>query len=611
MKGLQIVKDTVANLSSNPGVYRMLNASGDALYVGKAKNLKKRVIYYTKIEKLPKRHQRMVSETTSMEIIETHTELEALLLESNLIKKLKPKYNILLKDNKSFAYIIIDNTSLFPRIKKYRGVKNSGNKYFGPFASADSVDKTLTILQKVFFLRSCEDNEFQNRSRPCLLYQIKRCSAPCVGQISELKYKEFVNEATEFLKDGNNKINKILSSKMEKASKNMEYEVAANYRDRIISLSSIQSNQGINISFEEDIDVIAISQLAEQTCIQVFFFRNGQNFGNRAFFPDETKEIHKSKIMEAFIKQFYHLNKAPKNILVNELPNDHSLIEKALSRQSKNKLKIIQPKKGEKRNILEYAIRNSENALKRRLANRTSQKAIFKRLADEFLLPKVPKRIEAYDNSHIAGTEMIGVMIVATENGFEKKAYRKYNIRESINAGDDYAAMRELIRRRFVRELKENPNKENGTWPQLLIIDGGAGQLAATNKILSDLGICNIGVIAISKGKNRNLGDEKIHQIGKKSFKFKNTDPLLYFLQRLRDEAHRFAITSHRTKRSKSLFKSELDLVPGIGAKRKKCLLNNFGSTKNIKDAAIEDLINVEGISKSLAIKIYNFFHSE
>ena len=609
MKGLQVVKDTVLNLSSNPGVYRMLNSLGDALYVGKAKNLKKRVVYYTKIGKLPKRHQRMVSETTSMEIIETHTELEALLLESNLIKKFKPKYNILLKDNKSFAYIVIENTSTFPRIKKYRGVKNSKNKYFGPFASADSVDKTVTILQKVFYLRSCEDNEFQNRSRPCLLHQIKRCSAPCVGKITEGNYKEFVNEAINFLKDGSKKINKVLSDKMEKASKEMKYEAAANYRDRIISLSSIQSNQDINISIEEDIDVIAITQLAEKTCIQVFFFRCGQNFGNRAFFPNETKEIHPTKIMEAFLKQFYHINEAPKSIFVNKLPDDYSLIGRALSKKNNKQVNIIQPKKGEKKNILEHAIRNSENALKRRLANRASQKAIFKRLAEEFHLCKVPKRIEAYDNSHTSGNAMIGVMVVATESGFEKKAYRKYNIRESIDTGDDYAAMREVIRRRFEREIKENPNRDSITWPELLIIDGGLGQLEATNNILSRLGIVNVGVIAISKGKNRNLGDEKIHQFGRQSRKFDKTDPILYFLQRLRDEAHRFAVTSHRIKRSKNLFKSELDLVPGIGTKRKKSLLNNFGSIKNIKDAAVEDLLHVEGINKSLAIKIYNFFH--
>ena len=609
MKGLQVVKDTVLNLSSNPGVYRMLNSLGDALYVGKAKNLKKRVVYYTKIRKLPKRHQRMVSETTSMEIIETHTELEALLLESNLIKKLKPKYNILLKDNKSFAYIVIDNTSTFPRIKKYRGVKNSKNKYFGPFASADSVDKTLTILQKVFYLRSCEDNEFQNRSRPCLLHQIKRCSAPCVGKITEGNYKEFVNEAINFLKDGNKKINKVLSDKMEKASKEMKYEAAASYRDRIISLSSIQSNQDINISIEEDIDVIAITQLAEQTCIQVFFFRSGQNFGNRAFFPNETKEIHPTKIIEAFLKQFYHINEAPKSILVNKLPDDYSLIGRALSKKNNKQVNIIQPKKGEKKNILEHAIRNSENALKRRLANRASQKAIFKRLSEEFHLCKVPKRIEAYDNSHTSGNAMIGVMVVATESGFDKKAYRKYNIRESAGTGDDYAAMREVIRRRFEREIKENPNRDSISWPELLIIDGGLGQLEATNNILSRLGIVDVGVIAISKGKNRNLGDEKIHQFGRQARKFDKTDPILYFLQRLRDEAHRFAVTSHRIKRSKNLFKSELDLVPGIGTKRKKSLLNNFGSIKNIKDAAIEDLLHVDGINKSLAIKIYNFFH--
>ena len=604
VNGLYVIENKQKTLPRLPGVYRMLNTKGDALYVGKARNLKARVSYYTKIDHLPKRLQKMVIETDTLEIITTHTEAEALLLESNLIKQLKPRYNILLKDDKSFPYIAITTEHAFPRVLKERR-KKSTNEYFGPFASTGAVNESLTTLQKIFLLRSCSDSVFNNRSRPCLLYQIKRCSAPCVDKVSQVEYNQSIKQTRAFLTGDSSEIQRDLSEKMEEASKNLEYEVAANYRDRIRALTNIQGRQTINFGSNQNIDVIGLALINGESCIQVFFIRNGQNYGNKAYFPLHEKETTSNSIMSAFLGQFYDSITIPKNIILSHNPSNLALITEALSLKLEKKVVISVPTRGAKLDLVTHAIRNAEQELKTRIAKNTSQLILLRKLQDLFNLVNTPNRIEVYDNSHISGDNMVGCMIVAGRNGFEKNNYRIFKIKsQTLNPGDDYGAMKEVITRRFT-----GSTKNNGILPDLLIIDGGKGQLNTVNAVLKNIGLQDVAVVSMAKGDKRNAGNETLYREGHEPFTLKLKDPILYFLQRLRDEAHRFAIASHRNQRSKRLRKSGLDKITGIGAKRKKALLHHFGSLKAISDAGSKDLADAVGIDAEKKKKIYDEFH--
>ena len=608
--GLSVIRDALPTLPGHPGVYRMINSKGDVLYVGKAKNIKKRVTAYTRIERMPIRLQKMVMETAQMEVVTTHTEAEALLLESNLIKQLKPYYNILLKDDKSFAYIKVTRDHPFPRIVKYRGARKQPHEYFGPFASAGAVNRTLTTLQKIFLLRSCSDSIFANRSRPCLLYQIKRCCAPCVDKISEEHYNALIGQAHDFLKGNSSEIQEDLSQRMESASANLEYELAAAYRDRIKALTAVQSHQDINLDTLDDTDVIALHRAGGQSCIQTFFFRGGQNFGNRAYFPSHSADDQDGAIMEAFIGQFYDTTAAPGSILVSHAPPNGDLLSEALSIRAEHRVAIATPQRGDKRKLIDHAALNAREALGRRLLESSAQRKLLDGLAEVFDLPATPDRVEVYDNSHTSGTNMVGAMIVSGPAGLEKNAYRKFNIKSAdLSPGDDYGAMREVLNRRFARAQKEDPDREQGHWPDLVFLDGGQGQLSAAHQTLAELGIDDVPLVAISKGPDRNAGREQFHVLDRSPFMLPPSHPVIYFLQRLRDEAHRFAISSHRAKRSKSIVQSELDQVPGIGARRKKALLHRFGSAKAVSQAGVEDLTAVDGISAGLAKRIYDHFH--
>lgn len=608
--GVQIISDALKTLPTRPGVYRMLNAKDEALYVGKAKNLKKRVTSYTRIERLPIRLQRMVNATQQLEVITTHTEAEALLLESNLIKQLKPRYNILLRDDKSFAYIKITGDHPYPRILKHRGSRKPPHQYFGPFASAGAVNRSLTTLQKVFLLRSCSDSVFSNRSRPCLLHQIKRCCAPCVEKVSEHEYSELIRQSRDFLKGDSRKIQDALSLQMEHASADLDFETAAIYRDRIRALTSVQSHQDINLPSEEDTDVIGLYREGGQSCIQIFFIRGGQNFGNRAYYPSHASDDSDGAIIEAFLAQFYDNTTAPKHILVSHLPPNRSIVADALGIRADRKVGIQVPQRGSKRKVIEHAVLNAREALGRRVAESSAQRKLLDGLADVLDLPSPPNRVEVYDNSHISGTNMVGAMIVSGPNGFEKGAYRKFNIKTvDLAPGDDYGAMKEVLSRRFARAQKQDPDRDQGHWPDLVLIDGGRGQLSAVQQTLEDLGIDDVPVVAISKGPDRNAGREQFHRTGKTTFTLAPSHPVLYFLQRLRDEAHRFAISAHRSRRSKSVTKSELDDISGVGAQRKKALLHHFGSAKAVSESGIDDLSAVAGISVGLAKRLYDHFH--
>ncbi len=609
-KGLKVITEALATLPGRPGVYRMQNASGDVLYVGKAKNIKKRVTSYTRIDRMPIRLQRMVTETAHVEVITTHTEAEALLLESNLVKQLKPHYNILLKDDKSFAYIKVTRNHPYPRILKHRGARKPPHEYFGPFASAGAVNRTLTTLQKIFLLRSCTDNVFKNRSRPCLLYQIKRCCAPCVDKIDEESYDQLIRQAHDFLKGDSSEIQQDLSRRMEAASADLEYEKAAGLRDRIRALTTVQGHQDINLQTVDNTDVIALHRIGGQSCIQIFFFRGGQNFGNRAYFPSHSADDDNGAIIEAFIGQFYDSTAAPKSIFVNHAPPNEGVLAEALAIRSGHRVAIHTPHRGDKRKLIDHAAMNAKEALGRRLSESAAQRKLLEGVADVVDLPTTPERIEIYDNSHISGSHMVGAMIVSGAAGFEKNAYRKFNIKTAdLAPGDDYGAMREVMTRRFSRAQKEDPDRESNTWPDLVILDGGKGQLSAAQQILADLGIEDIPIVAISKGPDRNAGREQFHMPDRSPFMLPPSHPVLYFLQRLRDEAHRFAVSTHRAKRSKSISRSELDQVPGIGSSRKRALLHRFGSAKAVSQAGIEDLSAVEGISSGLAKRIYDYFH--
>lgn len=613
-KGRQVIENFVRSLPDSPGVYRMIDEHDNILYVGKAKSLKKRVISYTRIVNLPNRLQLMVANTARMEITKTPTEGEALLLEANLIKKLKPRYNILLRDDKSFPYILLPEDHDFPQLVKHRGKKARKGAYFGPFASAGAVNRTLNILQRVFMIRNCSDAVFNQRTRPCLQYHIKRCTAPCVGYTNKDDYEAQIKDARDFLSGKSRDVQERFSRAMQKASAKMEYEKAAQYRDRLRALTTINMNQDVHLQGLQDGDIIALHRENNQCCVQVFFFRGGANFGNRPYFPRHSADDDEADILNAFIAQFYVHKPIPSQILLSHDVTDKPVLAQALSDQSQHKVTITVPKRGERRRVIDMAITNAKDALKRHLADKANDARNLEQVKDMFDLDEPPKRIEIYDNSHISGTNMVGAMVVAGPDGLQKNSYRKFNIKNTAQS-DDYGMMREVIERRFKRALgtergKCGPGTEQ--WPDLLLIDGGLGQFNAVREVLEDLGIFDdVTVVAIAKGEDRNAGRETFHMRDKPAFQRPLNDPALYYLQRLRDEAHRFAIGTHRAKRQKSMTGSPLDGIAGIGGTRKRELLNHFGSAKAVSQAGINDLEQVNGISRAMAEKIYNHFHEE
>ncbi len=608
-RGAGVIEAALPTLPLSPGVYRMLAASGDALYVGKARSLKKRVASYIQVARLPERLRRMVSETTSLEVVTTHTEAEALLLEANLIKRLKPRFNIVLRDDKSYPWLMLTEDHAFPRISKHRGAQDPKATYWGPFASAWAVNQTVTAMERLFLLRSCADTVFNARTRPCLLHQIKRCSAPCVGRISTEEYAKLVAQAKGFLSGKGASVQRELSAEMQAASENLEFERAAALRDRIRGLTHVQSSGVINPASLEDADVIALWQSAGQSCVQVFFIRGGRNNGNRAHFPTHSKSEEPGEVLSAFIAQFYDDKPPPPLILTNHAIEEMALVGEALSLKAGRRVELAVPQRGEKRAVVLHAETNAREALERKLAEATGQAKLLEGVAQLFGLAAPPERIETYDNSHIMGTNAYGVMVVAGPDGFRKNAYRKYGIRGPIAPGDDFAMMREVLERRFGRALKEADGAPPGDWPDLVLIDGGAGQFSAARAVLDDLGVNDVKLVAIAKGPDRDAGREWFHTGDAAPFQLPPRDPVLYYLQRLRDEAHRFAIGTHRAGRSKALVKSELDEIPGIGAVRKKALLHHFGSARGVKQAGLEDLQAAPGISREIARKVYAHFH--
>jgi excinuclease ABC subunit C len=630
--GPAIIRDFVKRLPGKPGVYRMLDARSEVLYVGKARNLKKRVQSYTKLGGHTNRIARMISLTVDMEFITTKSEVEALLLETNMIKKMKPRFNVLMRDDKSFPFILMRRDHDYPQVQKHRGARSIKGDYFGPFASAGSVNRTLNTLQRAFLLRTCSDSVFESRSRPCLLHQIKRCSAPCTGEISKQDYEALVNDASTFLHGKDTNLKEGLSVRMEKAAADLDFEHAATFRDRIAALSHIHLQQGINPATVNNADVIAAWQESGQTCIQVFFYRGGSNWGNRAYFPRHEKSFETEDVLEAFVAQFYDNKIAAKNVILSHKLANADLLAEALTLRAKHKISILTPQKGEKRRLVEQALTNAEEALGRRMAESASQRRLLEGVADTFNLDAPPWRIEVYDNSHIQGTNALGGMIVAGPEGFLKNQYRKFNIKNKDTApGDDYAMMREVLTRRFARLLKETEPRaasepdasaettdtlstdtgKTAAWPDLVLIDGGKGQLSVVEQVFVELGIDNVPLVCISKGPDRDAGLEKFHMPGRAPFMIDPGSPVLYYLQRLRDEAHRFAIGSHRARRKKAMGASPLDGISGVGGKRKRALLNHFGSARAVSNAALADLEAVDGISKSIAQRIYDFFREE
>jgi excinuclease ABC subunit C len=611
--GAAVIEACLPTLPAAPGVYRMLDRAGDVLYVGKARNLKRRVAAYASPGRLGPRLHRMVSDTATLEVVTTHTEAEALLLESNLIKRLRPHYNILLRDDKSFSCILVSGDHPFARVLKHRGAQSRKGDYFGPFASTWAVNRTLAALQRAFLLRSCSDAVFTARTRPCLLYQIKRCSAPCVGRIDESDYRRLVDEARSFLKGGSQRIQQQLAERMLAASEALDFEEAAKCRDRIRALTAVQSHQDINLAGIGDADVIAIEQSGDASCVQVFFFRAGCNYGNRAYYPEHTGGETAGAVLEAFVGQFYDERIPPPLVLISHALPSQALVEEALTLRADRRVRIVVPRRAAKLNLVRHASDNAREALGRRLGESASQRRLLEGLARMLELDGVPERIEVYDNSHVRGAEAMGAMIVAGADGLAKSAYRKFRIRnpDGAAAGDDYAMMREVMNRRFARALAEDPDRTSGQWPDLVLIDGGAGQLSAARQALQDLGIDDVVVAAIAKGPDRNAGRERIFLPDRAPLQPDPRDPVLYFLQRLRDEAHRFVIGSNRARRSTKLSASSIDEIPGIGPRRKKALLHHFGSSRAIERAGLADLEVVPGISRSIAKKIYEWFHSE
>jgi excinuclease ABC subunit C len=608
--GVAAIEAALATMPLNPGVYRMLDAKGDALYVGKARSLKRRVTAYTQVGRLDERLRRMVNETASMEVITTHTEAEALLLEANLIKRLKPRFNIVLRDDKSYPWLMLTEDHPYPQIAKHRGAQVRKGSYWGPFASAWAVNQTVTAMQRVFLLRSCADTVFANRTRPCLLYQIRRCSAPCVRRISEADYGRLVGQAKAFLAGKSASVQRELAAEMEQAAEGLEFEHAAAVRDRIRALTFVQGNDVVNPASLQDADVIAAWQIGGQTCVQVFFVRGGRNNGNRAFFPTHAKVEEAGEVLSAFIAQFYDDKPPPPCVLVNHPLPEHDLVAEALTLKANRRVEILVPQRGEKRAVVQHAEVNAREALERKLAESAGQAKLLEGVAQLFGLPAPPERMEVYDNSHIMGANPYGVMIVAGPDGFRKPAYRKFSIRGPVMPGDDFAMMREVLQRRFTRALRDQEEGAPATdWPDVVLIDGGTGQLSAARDVMTDLGVQDVKLVAIAKGPDRDAGREWFHTDGKPPFQLPPRDPVLYFLQRLRDEAHRFAINTHRAGRSKNIRQSELDEVPGIGAARKRALLNHFGSARGVKMAGLADLEAAPGISHEIARRVYAHFH--
>jgi excinuclease ABC subunit C len=610
--GVAAIREVLKTLPRNPGVYRMQDARGDVLYVGKARALRNRVTNYTQVAKLPKRLQRMIAQTRSMTIVTTRTEAEALLLEAQLIKRFRPAYNVLLRDDKSFPFIMLREDHEFPRIQKHRGARRVKKAhYYGPFASAGSVTRTLNALQKLFLLRSCSDSFFENRSRPCLLFQIKRCSAPCVGRIGEDAYGELVDDAKAFLAGKSTNVQGRLSGLMAQAAEKQDFELAAVYRDRLRALTYIQGSQTVHAEGLGDADVFALACKAGTVSVQAFFIRGGQNWGHRAFFPAHTNDVPEAEVLSSFLVQFYEDMPPPKRILVDRAMGDRELLEQALSERAERKVVIEQPVRGARRRLMDQARRNAEEALDRRMAETTTQGKILRELAEVFDLADVPKRIEVYDNSHIMGTNATGAMVVAGPEGFRKNNYRKFNIkRAETQPGDDFAMMREVLERRFARLEKEDPDRQSGEWPDLVLIDGGKGQLSAVCEVMEDMGVHDVPVVGVAKGPHHGReGREVFHLPGGREITLPPNSALLFYLQRLRDEAHRFAIGTHRAKRAKSLTTSTLDEVPGIGPNRKRALLMHFGTARAVKGAALEDLEKAPGISQAMARQLYDYFH--
>ncbi|WP_343313983.1 excinuclease ABC subunit UvrC [Brucella sp. BE17] len=626
LSGQDIINAFVKHLPNNPGVYRMFNASGDVLYVGKARSLKKRVSNYARGIGHSNRITRMISETTMMEFVVTRTETEALLLEANLIKRMRPRFNVLLRDDKSFPYILLTRDHRAPGIFKHRGARSRKGEYFGPFASAGAVTRTINALQRAFLLRTCTDSVLETRTRPCLLYQIKRCSAPCTYEISDEDYAGLVTEAKAFLSGKSQSVKDHLNAAMQAASADLDFEHAAVYRDRLAALSHVQSHQGINPQTIEEADVFAIHQEGGMTCIQVFFFRTGQNWGNRAYFPKADSSLGAAEVLGAFLSQFYDDKPCPRLLLLSEVVEEQALITEALSTRAGHKVQVTVPQRGEKKELVDHALTNAREALGRRLAETSSQARLLQGLAETFGLARTPRRIEVYDNSHIMGTNAVGGMIVAGPEGFVKNQYRKFNIRSTdITPGDDFGMMREVIERRFSRLVKEHgapqeapapelPEQDQNdsfpAWPDVILIDGGQGQVGAVRQILNEMGIAHlVNAIGIAKGVDREAGRERFFVEGKQAFTLPPRDPVLYFIQRLRDEAHRFAIGTHRARRKKEMIKNPLDEIGGIGPSRKRALLHHFGTAKAVSRAAVEDLMQIDGISEAIARTIHDHFH--
>jgi len=607
-KGVPVIEAALATMPESPGVYRMLDAKGDALYVGKARNLKRRVVAYTQPLRQGERIRRMVSETVAMEIVTTHTEAEALLLEANLIKRLKPRFNIVLRDDKSYPWLMLTEDHPYPQIAKHRGAQTRKGSYYGPFASAWAVNQTVTAMQRIFGIRSCADTVFAARTRPCLLHQIKRCAAPCVGRISEADYARLVVHAKAFLAGKTAAVQRDLAADMEQAAEALEFERAAAIRDRIRALTHVQGTGVVNPASLEDADVIAAWQAGGQTCVQVFFVRGGRNNGNRAFYPSHARDAEAPDVLAAFVAQFYDDKPPPPLLLLSHAMPEQDLMAEALSLKAHRKVEIAVPQRGEKHAVVEHAATNAREALERKLAESAGMAKLLEGVAQLFALPAPPERIEVYDNSHIMGSNAYGVMIVGGPEGFRKAAYRKFAIRGPIAPGDDFAMMKEVLERRFGRALKEG-QEGSADWPDLVLIDGGAGQLSAAQSILTELGVADVRLVGIAKGPDRDAGREWFHTAEKPAFQLPPRDPVLYFLQRLRDEAHRFAITTHRAGRSKSLTKSELDEIAGVGAARKRALLNHFGSARGVRQAGLTDLEAAPGINRETARRVYAFFH--
>jgi len=613
LAGAKLIAAKVKTLPNGPGVYRMLDARGDALYVGKAKSLRKRVPAYTKTSALSQRLKRMVALTRQFDVITTANEVEALLLECNMIKRLRPAFNILLRDDKSFPYIYlgkITEKQPYPRIGRHRGAKRKDCDYFGPFASSGAVNETLGALLRAFPLRSCADSIFENRTRPCLQFQIKRCTAPCVGRIDNEAYAELLDQARAFLDGRSNTIQGRLQRDMVAASDALDFEQAAAIRDRLKALAHITTRQGINVSSVGDADVIGFAREGGQVCVQVFFYRGGRNYGNRAYYPSQVQDADTADLLEAFLGQFYAERMAPKLVLLGNEPGSKELIAEALSIRAGRKVEIRWAQRGEPRQLVAQAELNAKHALARKLAEGSAQIKLLQRLVDELDLADLPERIEIYDNSHIMGTDAVGAFVVAGREGFNKSAYRKFTIKgDDLTPGDDFGMMREVLGRRFSRLQREDPERASGQWPDLVIIDGGAGQLSSALETMEECEVTGLPVLAIAKGPDRDAGRETLYLPDRKPFKLDERDALQYFLQRLRDEAHRFVISTHRAKRGKSVGRSALDTVPGIGAKRKKALLGHFGSVRAIETAGLLDLERVPGISKTVAKAIYDAFH--